>query len=194
MSSLYGDDYHMEYEIDPLVKSTSSRLYSLDIYMDQGMVYYNRSYKKLFLIFSDLFPIIKVLLFVFKRITQHFKKSTTKRNLVSLLFENVSSKKQKFEMITSSINLHQMGNKLIIQTNNNSKKEFKNKNKLIDGNNSFIELNKNNKNMKNLRKKYLNLLNNNMVNVNNSQSDIIKNSISNNKSNLSLDKFFQKDI
>ena len=97
-------------------------------------------------------------------------------------------------MITSSINLHQMGNKLIIQTNNNSKKEFKNKNKLIDGNNSFIELNKNNKNMKNLRKKYLNLLNNNMVNVNNSQSDIIKNSISNNKSNLSLNKFFQKDI
>ena len=97
-------------------------------------------------------------------------------------------------MITSSINLHQMGNKLIIQTNNNSKKEFKNKNKLIDGNNSFIELSKNNKNMKNLRKKYLNLLNNNMVNVNNSQSDIIKNSISNNKSNLSLNKFFQKDI
>ena len=48
--------------------------------------------------------------------------------------------------------------------------------------------------MKNLRKKYLNLLNNNMVNVNNSQSDIIKNSISNNKSNLSLNKFFQKDI
>ena len=111
-----------------------------------------------------------------------------------MLFENVSSKKQKFEMITSSINLHQMGNKLIIQTNNNSKKEFKNKNKLIDGNNSCIELNKNNKNMKNLRKKYLNLLNNNMVNVNNSQSDIIKNSISNNKSNLSLNKFFQKDI
>ena len=58
MSSLYGDDYHMEYEIDPLVKSTSSRLYSLDIYMDQGMVYYNRSYKKLFLIFSDIKSII----------------------------------------------------------------------------------------------------------------------------------------
>ena len=58
MSSLYGDDYHMEYEVDPLVKSTSSRLYSLDIYMDQGMVYYNRSYKKLFLIFSDIKSII----------------------------------------------------------------------------------------------------------------------------------------
>ena len=56
-------------------------------------------------------------------------------------------------MITSSINLHQMGNKLIIQTNNNSKKEFKNQNKLIDGNNSFIELNKNNKNMKKFKKK-----------------------------------------
>ena len=38
--------------------------------------------------------------------------------------------------------------------------------------------------MKNLRKKNLNLLNNNLVDVKNSQSD--KNSISNNKSNLSL--------
>jgi hypothetical protein len=40
--------------------------------------------------------------------------------------------------------------------------------------------------MKNLRKKNLKLLNNNLMNVKNSQSDIIKNSISNNKSNLSL--------
>ena len=153
MSSLYGDDYHMEYEVDPLVKSTSSRLYSLDIYMDQGMVYYNRSYKKLFLIFSDFFPIIKVLLYVFKKITQHFKKSTAKRNLASLLFENVSSKKQKFEMTTSLSNLHQKGNKLIIETNNDSKKEFKNKNNFIDRNNSFIKINKNNK-MKKLKKKF----------------------------------------
>ena len=173
MSSLYGDDYHMEYEVDPLVKSTSSRLYSLDIYMDQGTVYYNRSYKKLFLIFSDFFPILKVLYFFFKRITQHFKKSTIKRNLASLIFENVS-KKQKFEMNTSLNNLHQKGNKLIIETNNNSKKEFKNKNNFIDGNNSFIDINKNN-----IKKK-------NLVNIKNSQSDIIKNSISNNKSNLSL--------
>ena len=153
MSSLYGDDYHMEYEVDPLVKSTSSRLYSLDIYMDQGMVYYNRSYKKLFLIFSDFFPIIKVLLYIFKKITQHFKKSTTKRNLASLLFENVSSKKQKFEITTYNSNLSQKRNKLITEIN--SKKEFKNKNNFIEGNNSFIEINKDNKNIKNLRKKNL---------------------------------------
>ena len=60
MSSLYGDDYFMEYEIDPLVKSTSSRLYSLDIYnpqareyikkclkhyMDMGFEFFNLSFK-----------------------------------------------------------------------------------------------------------------------------------------------------
>ena len=61
MSSFYGDDYYMEYSVDPLVKSTSSRLYSLVIYMDQGYNFYTRSYKKIFPIFSDIFPILNFL-------------------------------------------------------------------------------------------------------------------------------------
>ena len=194
MSSLYGDDYYMEYSYDPLVKSTSSRLYSLDIYMDQGMVYYTRSYKKLLLIISDFFPILKFILFILKKCTQHFKMTGTKRRLAGLLFENVSLKKTKFER-SSYGSLYPVRNRLIIETNNNSKKELRNKNNTNEGNNSYIENQANNndffmninKHRNNLKKINLSFFgNSHILEKKNSDSDIIKNTISNNKSNMSL--------
>ena len=65
-NNLYGDTYFMPYEIDPLVKNTSSRLYSLVIYMDQGYNYYTRNYKKIFPIFSDIFPLLNFIYIIFK--------------------------------------------------------------------------------------------------------------------------------
>ena len=194
MSSLYGDDYYMEYNVDPLVKSTSSRLYSLDIYMDQGMVYYTRSYKKIFLIIADFFPILKFILFILKKCTQHFKMSGTKRRLAGLLFENVNLKKKKIER-SSYGSLYPVGNKLIIEANNNSKKELKFKNNTHEGNNSyaenqvnnnefFINVNKHRNNLKSINMSFFG--NSNILEKKNSDSDIIRNNISNNKSNISL--------
>ena len=194
MSSFYGDDYYMEYSVDPLVKSTSSRLYSLDIYMDQGMVYYTRSYKKLFLIISDFFPILKFILFIIKNCTQHFKMSSTRRRLAGLIFENVSLKKKKIERSSYS-SLYPAGNKLI-ETNNNSKKELKIKNITNEGNNSYAENQaSNNEFFMNINKHRNNLKSINNFNFfgnshslknKDSDSDIIKNNVSNNKSNMSL--------
>ena len=195
MSSLYGDDYYMEYSVDPLVKSSSSRLYSLDIYMDQGMVYYTRSYKKLFLIIADFFPILKFILFVLKKCTQHFKMSGTRRRLAGLLFENVSLKRKKIERYSYG-SLYPAGNKLIIETNNNSKKELKNRNITNEGNNSygenqasnnefFINVNKHRNNLKSINN-FSFFGNSNLLERKNSDSDIIKNNASNNKSNMSL--------
>ena len=87
-NNLYGDTYFMPDENDPLVKSTSSRLYSLVIYMDQGYKFYTRSYKKLFPIFSDIFPILNFLYILFKRIISGVKLTFVKRNAAELLFEN----------------------------------------------------------------------------------------------------------
>jgi hypothetical protein len=94
-NNLYGDTYFMPNENDPLVKSTSSRLYSLVIYMDQGYKYYTRSYKKLFPIFSDIFPILNFLFIIFKKITGGVKLTFTKRNAAELLFENYQIKHSK---------------------------------------------------------------------------------------------------
>ena len=38
MSNLYGDDYFLPEEND--IENISSRIYSLDIYMDEGYIYY----------------------------------------------------------------------------------------------------------------------------------------------------------
>ena len=112
MSTFYGDDYFLSDKIDPIVKSTSSRIYSLDIYMDIGFVYYTREYKKLFMIFSNVFPLFRLVLYFIKKFTEHIKMSLTKRNLIELIFENkVKSTKislfkiGKINKITNSQNI-----------------------------------------------------------------------------------------
>ena len=197
MSSLYGDDYYMEYTIDPLVKSTSSRLYSLDIYMDQGMVYYTRSYKKLFLIIADFFPILKLMLYVLKKCTQHIKISFSKRKLASLLFDNVKIKQKKVRFSDqverpSYSSLNHFASKIKFETNNNnSKKELKNNNNeefsYIDRSNNLnnlIEI-KINKKPKPKSNSFFEQ-NNSILAKKNSDSGMIKSNISNNKSNISL--------
>ena len=182
MSSLYGDDYYMEYTVDPLVKSTSSRLYSLDIYMDQGMVYYTRSYKKLFLIIADFFPILKLILYILKKCTQHIKMSFSKRKLAGILFEKVKlnqikniSKIQR----SSYSSLNNLANKL----NNNSKKELNN-NENEDF--SYAQNFENNFEFNiNIKKAKPRTINDFLINKN-AENERINNNISNNKSNLSL--------
>ena len=91
MTNVYGDSYFMpkEDEKDPLVKSVSSRLYSLVVYMDQGYVYYKRNYKNVFYIFSEVLPLVNVLLEVFRRFTCFIKLTYAKKNIAEFLFENV---------------------------------------------------------------------------------------------------------
>ena len=106
VSYLYGDDYYLPEKFDPVAKSNSNIIYSLNIYMDNGFVYYTRSYKKLFLIISNVFPIFKFFLFFIKRFTQHVKMSLTKRKLASLIFECKEIKSiNKIGKITKNNNL-----------------------------------------------------------------------------------------
>ena len=88
-NNIYGDTYFMPEGIDPLVKSTSSRLYSLVIYMDQGYIYYTRTYKKIFAIVSDAFPVLNLLLYLFKKITTGVKLTFAKKRSAEILFENI---------------------------------------------------------------------------------------------------------
>ena len=88
VSTFYGDTYFWQEEQDPLVKSNSSVLFSLDIYMDQGHIYYTRSYKKIFVIISNVFPIVNFLLIIFYRLTVWVKSAFAKQSIVEMIFEN----------------------------------------------------------------------------------------------------------
>ena len=109
MSTLYGDDYYFSENIEHIAKSSSSRVYSLDIYMDFGLVYYTREYEKLFMILSNVFPLFRFVLYFIKKFTKHVKMSLTKRNLIQLIFENkIKSSKIsvfKFGKLNQKINL-----------------------------------------------------------------------------------------
>ena len=87
VSILYSDDYNLVTGFDPISNSELKDAYSLDIFMDNGFIYYTRSYKKLLLIISNAFPIFRIFLYLFKKFTQHIKMSSTKRKLAGLIFE-----------------------------------------------------------------------------------------------------------
>ena len=96
-SNIYSDDYFLPNEFDRISNnSNTSRIYALNIYMDDGLVHYTRTFKKIFLIFSNLFPIFRCLLFVIKKFTQHIKMSLIKKKLIELIFENNKLKPKKF--------------------------------------------------------------------------------------------------
>ena len=89
MTNEYGDTYFTPEEKDMLVKSVSSRLYSLVVYMDQGYVRYTRKYKNVFIIFSEILPLVNVLLIAFKIFTRYIKLTVEKKNLTEIIFENL---------------------------------------------------------------------------------------------------------
>ena len=134
-SLLYSDDYYLIDGFDPIANSDSKVAYSLNIYMDNGYIYYTRSYTKIFLIISNVFPIFRLLLYFFIKITQYIKMPIIKRKLVGMFFENkeIKSKiniKNRIEDIKKNIKIDFHKAKLeehkkdkkeeLIEQNNNS--------------------------------------------------------------------------
>ena len=114
-SDIYSDNYFLPNEFDPIGNnSNTSRIYALNIYMDDGLVHYTRTFKKIFLIFSNLFPIFRFILFFIKKFTQHIKMSLTKKKLIELIFEN------------SKIQIKNFVSKKLENTSKNSKDNKKN--------------------------------------------------------------------
>jgi hypothetical protein len=125
ISTIYGDTYYWTEEHDPLVKSNSSCLFSLDIYMDQGYIYYTRSFKKIFEIISNIFPVLNILSVIFRNFTFLIKHSLAKKSIIELLFEKSQVSSHKNKIIYNHYNNN---NQYIIHHNNNNcnKRSFPN--------------------------------------------------------------------
>ena len=93
--SLNGDSYATGNKKDLMNEGSSSRFYSFNIYLKSDVVYYNRSYKKLFLVIADGLPIVSVIFIIFKLIAKVFKISSGNKKLTELLFENLQEKQNK---------------------------------------------------------------------------------------------------
>ena len=154
MSTLYSDDYFLPNNYDAISdNSNTSRIYALNIYMDDGLVYYTRTYKKIFLIISNVFPIIRLILYFIKKFTQSIKKSLVKRDLIGLIFDNkrIRHRKlfsKKFENLKKNVNQR---NKILI-VSNKSENEFIKDKTISNHEFSINDLNNNN-------------INNNKINI-----------------------------
>ena len=131
MSLLYSDDYFLPTQFDPISNnSNTSRIYALNIYMDDGLLIYTRTFKKIFVIISNVFPTLRIVYYFMKKITQHIKMSITKRKLIGMIFENkrvIKTKKfftKKFEDISS---IQKSSNKIIVAANKSENELMKDK-------------------------------------------------------------------
>ena len=93
IASLNGDSYTIGNKRDLMNEGSTSRFYSFNIYIQNEIVYYNRSYKKLFLIIADGLPIVNIIFVFFECFVKIIKISSQNKKLTELLFENLKVKK-----------------------------------------------------------------------------------------------------
>ena len=101
--SLNGDSYATANKRDLMNEGSTSRFYSFNIYLKSHVTYYNRSYKKLYLIIADGLPIINIVFIFFRIIAKVFKISSGNKKLTELLFENLKERKSLFVINRNNI-------------------------------------------------------------------------------------------
>ena len=138
--SLNGDSYATGSKRDLMNEGSTSRLYSFNIYLKSDVIYYNRSYKKIWLIIADGLPVVNVVFIIFRLVAKVLKVSAGNRKMTELLFENL--KKQKIKIHNEHFNSIK-----IDQNKINDVKEIKN-----------IKLNKKRVSASNLSKNFNNNL------------------------------------
>ena len=74
-----------------------SRLFSLNIFVEQNTSYYQRRYKDIYLILAECLPLINLVHNILKLLAKIFKLSSINRKMTELLFENLTEKPNKFQ-------------------------------------------------------------------------------------------------
>ena len=118
LTTISGDTYINGDENDLVNEGSNSRAYSINIYLDPGIVHYKRYYKKIYNIFSDFYPFAYFIFLIMKGISKLFKNAETNKKMVELLFENLKEKPNIFEENLKRLNIK--NGKNIINNNKSS--------------------------------------------------------------------------
>ena len=131
--SIGGENYITSDE-DIVYKGSNSRLYSLKIYLNLGMTFYTRKYKKLYEMLSDIFPLIRAITIFFSFLAEIISElySTKKLNefIIGIDKKKKDLKKNKKSKILLNLNTLNNSNNLSKNINgkNNKLEEKNNKN------------------------------------------------------------------
>ena len=159
--SIEGDNY-VPGEKDILRKGSNSRLYSLNIYLNLGINYHTRTYKKLYEILSEIFPMIRTIISFFSFLSDIMNELNSSKKLNEFILEIDKKKKKGKNKINSKI-LQEINISNISNKNNNNnlfKKTNGNSFKLEELNHKSVILN----NIDDSSKLYCLPINNNNMN------------------------------
>ena len=126
VSSISGDSYFIGNKKDLMNEGSTSRLFSFKIYLDMGIIYSTRRYKKIIELLIDTLPILSLLFSIFKSFTRFFKKASTNQKLIELLFENKTRKDKKFNKLLSGFRTENNFQSSISYINSLGKNRLKN--------------------------------------------------------------------
>ena len=111
--AISGDSYTTGDKKDLVNEGSSSRLYSLNIYVNSDVVNYTRSYKKLLLIVANGLPNINLIITIFRTISAIYGISLRRKKFTEFLFENIEKKPTTF-VISKNKKINGIKNKTII--------------------------------------------------------------------------------
>ena len=170
-------DYYSTLGRDIFRYGSTSRIYSLKIYLDYGTVYYTRKYKKLFEILSELLPILKGIIVIFSFLSEVINKLKFTKKLNEYIIGNEINLFKKNEKQKNKIFTYNLSGK----KNNMNRK---NVNRIKDSSkilciNSIDKIDNNENKPKKTKKKisiveFLNLEHSNSLNVSIINSDIFE--------------------
>ena len=109
-SVITGNSYCSSGKKDLINEGSTSRFYSFNIYLNPGIIFYERKYKKLTKIFSEGVPIMYIVFLIFKNIAIIFKLTEENKMLIELLFENLKEKPNNFEKNVNKIKQEKINN------------------------------------------------------------------------------------
>ena len=127
-----GGENYVTGEKDILRKGSNSRLYSLKIYLNLGIIYYTRKYKKLYEMFSEIFPLIRSVTSFFSFLTEIINELYSTKKLNEFII-GIDKNKQKLK--NKNNNTKVMNSISIINNNNNFLRNLIAKNKSEEKNN-----------------------------------------------------------
>ena len=102
-SSVIGDNYYNGKQKELINEGSTSKIYSLNLYLEPGIIHYKRSYKKIYQSISEWSPIIYIIFILFKNIAKITKTAEGNKKLFELLFENLKERPDKFKLFSEEI-------------------------------------------------------------------------------------------
>ena len=178
LNTISDDTYFNGNENDLINEGSTSRAYSFNIYLEPGIILFKRKYKKLYIIFSDFFPVAYIIFIIMKNISKCVKKAESNKKMIELLFENLKEKPNSFEETLYQLRIKNKSNNKLINHNFITKKSNEKSIENISIKKQKLKYTiepkqKNNNTFKNNSSKNLNIkkLNNSNNNINKSLSN-----------------------